>query len=126
MAIRKLDKTFVEITNKRLVNNSQLQLYNIMEDDKTKEKFWNIFKAYYIKEGVDSSVIYELYTVNHDDWWENIAFEYYKDVTVWWTIPLINNIVNPFEFPEAGEQVYILKPAYLNQLLDEVYVIGEI
>lgn len=126
MTIKKLNKTFVEITNKRLINNSQLQLYNILEDDNTKEKFWNIFKAYYIKEGVDSSIIYELYTVNNDDWWENIAFEYYRDVTVWWTIPLINNIVNPFEFPEPGEQIYILKPSYLNQLLDEVYTIGEL
>jgi len=126
MAINKIEKTFVEITKKRLNINSQLQLYNILEDDNTKKKFWNIFKAYSIQEGIDESVIYELYIIDNDDWWENIAYKFYRDVTVWWTIPLINNIVNPFEIPDPGEKIYILKPAYLNQLLDEVYVIGDL
>jgi len=39
MAINKIEKTFVEITKKRLNINSQLQLYNILEDDNTKKKF---------------------------------------------------------------------------------------
>lgn len=125
MTIIKHNKSFLEITNERLDINSQLQLYNILYDCKTKDKFLNIFKSYTIDYEVLDPLMYEMYIVNDDDWWENISFEYYRDVTVWWTIPLINNIINPFEFPEPGEKIYILKPTYLNRLLEEVYQIGD-
>ena len=124
MTIKKSTKSFIGLTNSRLSIDSQLQLFNIYEDVKTKEKFLNIFKAYSLKDNIDSSILYELYTVENDDWWENIAYKYYGEVDVWWTIPLINNVINPFEYLEEGKEIFVLKQVYLNKLLDEVYLIG--
>jgi len=126
MAVIKLNKKIYDIIETRIDTNSQLQLYNILYDTETRDRFLNIFKTYSIKEEVKKSILYELYTIENNDWWENIAYNYYKDITVWWIIPLVNNIINPFEFPDPGNQIFILKPFYLNKLLDEVYEIGKI
>jgi len=122
--IESINKTFYERTGKRLGNTSQVQLFSILKDKRNNVDFINIFKSYKLNEDLKKSFSYDLYEVQNDDWWENISFKYYGTPDLWWIIALVNEVMNPFEHLEDGMNLYILKPAYLYQMLKEIRNIG--
>jgi hypothetical protein len=38
---------------------------------------------------------------------------------------MVNNIANPFEFPEAGTNIKILKSSYIYSVLNEIKELGK-
>lgn len=122
MAVTNTNKTFLEVTKKRLSNTSFLRLFNILQDS---EEFMNIFRSYTLNEDVTSeTVFYEMYEIDHNDWLDNISYKYYNTPYLWWVIALMNNINNPFEDLQPGYTLKILKTEHLYQLLSEIRNIG--
>lgn len=124
--LEKIDKVFQDITGTRLNNVSQLKLFNIIKSIEENERLWNIFNAYTISDDINPSLHFDLYEVGNDEWWENISFNYYGTPFLWWSIPLMNNVVNPFEYLEVGVVLKILKSNYIYQLLKEIRNIGNL
>ena len=115
--IRDIDKSYFDVTGISLNANSQMRAYNLLLDVQDSQKFLNIFRSFNIKElDNDYLVTYEM---GYDEWWDNIAYNNYGTPVLWWVIPLINGFVNPFEIPEAGTNIQILKEEYLYLLLNE-------
>ena len=119
MTAKVTDLTFKEITGKRLNNLSQLQKFDIFLEDQ--EYWYNIFSTYSISEEIKDNDDYITYhDAEDDDWWENIAYQYYDNDKLWWIIALTNDVVNPFEELTPGEQVKLIDGRWLYQIIKEV------
>jgi nucleoid-associated protein YgaU len=120
MAITELQSDFYKNTGHRLSSSSLLRLFNLLRDhDET--KFMNIFRSYSLNDDVvEDTVYYNSYEVENDDWWDNISFKYYGTPNLWWVICMMNNITNPFEEINPGDNIKILKSEFLYQFLQDV------
>lgn len=118
--ILKEERNFHNITKIRLSNTSIIRLFDILKDTEG-NLFLNIFKSYGINsEYLKSDTIYDFYTMGPNDWWDNLAASYYENPQLWWIIPLINNIVNPFEGVPEGTIIKILSPKYIYAVLRDI------
>lgn len=124
--ITKIEEKFYGITGKRLNNVSQLQLFSLMYDSDENIKFVDIFNSYVLNENTFNNTFFYPYLVEHDDWWENISFEVYGTQYLWWVLALVNNVVNPFEELNVGEEIMVLKPTYIYNILKDIKKIGNL
>jgi hypothetical protein len=126
MATKRIDdKSFVEITGHQLSNSTFLNMFNILQDDND-EYYLNIFRSYSIYEDTLNDVVYfGSYEVDNEDWWEAISYKHYNTVHYWWIHCIANNVVNPFEELEAGDNLKILNGNMLPQLIREIKRISE-
>jgi len=114
MAIRPATKRFVDITNQRLSVSSRLNLYNILRTTENNTYFINIFRNFTISDIVKNNNIYfNIYYAEDEDWWDNISYKYYGTEVLWYLVCEMNNVVNPFEEIEQGQQIKVLKEGYL-------------
>jgi hypothetical protein len=125
--IEKSPLNFYEITQHYLPNSSQLNLFNILYDSDNREYFLNIFRNYIINEDAQANLLYYLqHEIDNSDFPDTISQEYYTTPFLWWVIALFNDIKNPLEeFDEDDIQfLKILKPSYIYQLIQEIFIIG--
>lgn len=121
-----LNKTFYEEVGRRLRNTSQLKLFNILKDSDG-DKFMNIFRSFSLNEDIlADAATFDTYEVSNDDWWENISYEYYGTPFLWWVIALVNEVVNPFEELEEGDNIRILREQYLYVLFTDIENIADL
>lgn len=117
--INETDKEYKELRGKRLNNFSQLQKFSILRDED--EYLFNIFRNYEISTNVKDNVDYiTLHYVDHNDWLENIAYDYYDNEYLWWIVAMTNDMVNPFEELEEGNQIKIIDSRWLYYIVKEV------
>ena len=77
----------------------------------------NIFKFDSVKNDI---VFYDTYEIDNKDFWENIADKVHDNINLWWVVCLINNIINPFEELEDGQNIKILRNYYISYLMREM------
>jgi len=113
------DKVYKEISGKRLNNFSQLQKFNILKNNN--EYLYNIFINYEISDSVKNNEDYvSYYDVPHDEWWENVAYNYYENENLWWILALTNDVVNPFEELDTGESIKVIDRRWTYNIVKEV------
>ena len=122
----RLEETFTDLTGKDLSNTSQLKLFNILQDEDG-VKFQNVWRSYSLNpEIAEETVFFTLYNMNDDDWWDNISYAAYDSPLLWWMLCIINNIQNPFEEVEPGQETNILRGNYIYQVIKEIEIISEL
>jgi hypothetical protein len=125
MSMVKSDKNFYELTKHLLSNASELNLFGLLKDTSDNTYLHNIFRNYIINETTQTNSVYFLtHEVEEVDFPDTIAVKYYENPNLWWVICLFNNIINPFEELTSGDNLKILRPNYLYQLLREISTIG--
>lgn len=125
----RIRKTFEQVTGNPLPNTSQLRLFNIMLDEDRLTKFINLFKSLNINSTILNDVsLFETYHVEGDGqaWWDNISYDVYGTPLLWWAVALFNDVTNPFEELDPGQNLYILKPTQLFQLFKDIEVVSEL
>ena len=88
---------------------------------------WSTFFAHSDPIGNDEE-LYQKYRLSSGDTLESIALKLYSDVYLWWTIPLANNVEDPFDFLENVHQgdgfengeIKVFKPSLLSQITSEI------
>jgi hypothetical protein len=93
-----------------------------MYDEEEKIFFLNIFRNYKMNTTMNQNFLnfYETLEVEDIDWFDNIAYDIYENQGLWWIVPLANNVLNPFEEIEPGQQMNIIKREHIYQLLKEI------
>lgn len=95
---------------------------NIFKLYKTKEinqYYYNLLQSIYLPENInDDFVYYQL--VNEKIPWTIISFNAYKTIDLWWLICLTNKVYNPVKYPDRGTLLKIIKPIYVNTILNEI------
>lgn len=126
MSIKYLTKSFYKLTGHRLINSSQLWLFNALEDDNS-NRFMNIFRSFTLNSDIMSDTSYYFtHKAENDEWWDAIADKYYDNPNLWWVICMVNDITNPFEELEEGQEVKVMKENHLYQLFKEIKLISEL
>lgn len=126
MTTKTTNKTFYDETGEKLKNTSQLKLFNILKDTNN-DKFMNIFRSFSLNDSIlADAVTFDTYEVSNDEWWENISYEYYGTPDLWWVIALMNNVVNPFEELEEGDNIKLLREQYLYVLFSDIEGIADL
>jgi len=98
-----------DIINFKNNTNDLANLFNVYLD-KDGNYYFNISKTLCIKQVDINNLqpsIYNLYTVQYNDTWTNISFNFYKTIDLWWIICKFNNISDPTVSPIEGEKLII-------------------
>ncbi len=120
-------KKFKEITGQKLSNSSFLKLHKILKDFEENEHYINIFRSYILDESIfNNKRFYNTHVINESDWWDTISYQHYQTDAFWWIIAMTNNVVNPFEELEEGNELKILKMDFLYRVLNEIQTVGEL
>ena len=125
----RVDESFAELTGHELKTTSQLRLFNILTDTDRVTNFMNIFKALRVNTDILTDIsFFDTYEVEGDrqGWWDMISFEIYGTPNLWWIVALFNDVINPFEELESGQNLKILKPQHLYTLFKDIETISEL
>ena len=85
---------------------------------------WNSYRIVVLPPQYENEAV-ALYTVKKPDTLPSIAYEFYKDPQLWWMIPLINDVEDPFDFLDnvrdgsLGEngKIKLLKSEHIDSFL---------
>jgi len=103
-----------------LSNNSRLHMFNVIKNDDT-GYYFNIFKNYTMPDSLKNNTkLYSVYTVDNDDWWDNISAHWYNTSELWWLVCFTNDIVNPFEDIYPGKILKIFNKNYFSIIMNEL------
>lgn len=120
------DKSFSELTGVEKNSFSFLRLFNILLDNDRETKILNIFRSYIIDDAILKDVsFFETYETSNGEYWDNVSYNLYKTPFLWWLIALLNDIENPFESLEDGDQLIVLRDDYVYQLISDLEKIAE-
>jgi len=123
----KVNETFYQATGTKLKQTSLLRLFNILLAPDRTTKYLNIFKS--LRVNIDQQANYsyfQTYQTDNDPWWDMISSELYGTPYLWWVIALFNDVFNPFEDIEEGQNLKILKPDYVFTLFKDIDEIREL
>jgi len=103
-----------------LSNNSRLHMFDVIKNDDT-GYYFNIFKNYTMPDSLKNNTkLYSVYTVDNDDWWDNISAHWYNTSELWWLVCFTNDIVNPFEDIYPGKILKIFNKNYFSIIMNEL------
>jgi len=127
MSIKKAEKTYVEITKQRLGTSSRLNIYNIFRITETNQHFLNHFRSFEILDTIkNDSRYFNTVKALDDEWWDNISFQQYGTSYYWYLLCELNDIVNPHEELQAGQDVKVLKQEYLYEVFRDMKEISKL
>ena len=92
-------------------------IFKLAKDDKF--FFYNIIKKISIPDDIQSEVYIEI-RVNSKQPWTTLSDTIYGNQNLWWLICLVNKIYNPINNPELGSVYKVIKPEYVNTILQEI------
>lgn len=98
------------------------QIFNVYTDDVTGNTpfyFYNLLRTINIPANLSTST-YDTYTAKLNDTWPIIAWYSYQNVKLWWLVCATNQIINPLVQPVAGQELKILKPVYVRDILNNL------
>ena len=81
--------------------------------------FYNIIKKVSIPDDLQSDIYFE-YRINSIKPWTTLSSEVYGTQDLWWLICLVNKVYNPINNPELGAVYKIIKPDFINVILQEI------
>lgn len=81
--------------------------------------FYNIIKKISIPDDLQSDIYFE-YRINSKKPWTTLSSEVYGTQDLWWLICLVNKVYNPIDNPELGAVYKIIKPDFINVILQEI------
>jgi len=117
--IKPTTKKYEDINkDKYLSSSSMLKLFPILNNEN--EYVYNIFRPYIVSDTIFNDKNFDTTTLSNCEWWENIAYDYYRDERLWWVLGITNKITNPFEEISDGDKIYELKSNFLNLLRSDI------
>jgi len=121
MAIKKVEGVF-----RNLPVTSLLNAFTVMEDE-DRIRFSNVFRSYGVSDNIkNNSLLFEFYTVEAEEFLDDISSKFYGTPTLWWVVADFNESINPFEALDEGETVKILNGNILYAIFDDIQQIGEL
>lgn len=81
-------------------------------------KSYNIFSKYKLMEKYKrDTIFYQKYIISEGDRWDLISNKFYGTTELWWFIALFNDIKDPFQYLQKGNELKILQSQYLTDIL---------
>lgn len=105
------------------LKNLELTRYeNIFKIFNTGDKnfyYYNIVKKISIPDNLDERLFYHVILPKGIPL-TTLSYNAYGTIDLWWLILILNNITNPIKNLPEGKKVRLLKPEYIEQILDSI------
>ncbi len=105
------------------LSNLDLTRYeNIFKVFNTGDKnyfYYNIVKKITIPDSLDERLFFNIVLPTGLPL-TTLSFNAYGTIDLWWLILIINNITNPIKDLPDGKKIRLLKPQYIEQILDSI------
>ena len=102
-----------------LKNTRYENIFKLYKNENINQYYYNLLQSIYLPENINDDFIY-YQLVNERIPWTIISFNAYKTIDLWWLICLTNKIYNPVKYPDRGTLLKIIKPIYVNTILNEI------
>ncbi len=102
-----------------LKNTRYENIFKLYKTGDKSQYFYNLLQSIYLPENLNEDFIY-YQLVNDKIPWTIISYNAYKTIELWWLICLTNKIYNPIKYPDRGTLLKIIKPIYVNTVLNEI------
>jgi hypothetical protein len=104
----------------KVSTNSPLNYIPILKDE-DRAAFLNIHREARIRDLVKTKrILYDLYTIKEGDRWDIISQKHYDTPHLWWLVCFSNDIIDPDEELQAGEEIILLKNTHVYAILTEL------
>jgi hypothetical protein len=110
--------TKVDNPTKKLASTRYESFLNTYQDDDG-IVFYNLLRSINIISANDSSAEDD-YQVMPKDTWYYIAYKYYDNINLWWLVCEYNQIKDPTKLPIPGTKLKLLRPEYVNAIIEEL------
>ena len=110
------------ITELPTINSNRYEnLFNVFTTikDSNYYYYYNILNKITIPD-TTSDDVYELYEVNRLLPLTTLSFNIYNTIHLWWLIVIVNKIQNPTKLIAPGSTLRILKPNYINNVINKL------
>jgi hypothetical protein len=81
---------------------------------------YNILKRVTLPPGAIDTEFFTYEVITAETPWTSISYRYYQTIKLWWVLCVLNNILNPVYNIRAGTVIKVLKPAYLQEVLNAI------
>ncbi len=81
--------------------------------------YYNIIKKFVIPDNLDERLFYNV-TLPNGTPLTTFSYNLYGTIDLWWLILIINNITNPIKDLPVGKKLRLLKPQFIEQILDSI------
>ena len=96
-------------------------MYPALQTSHDREVFLNIFRSYSVNSDLyNNESLFDYYTVQDDDWMDNISTIHYNTPYLWWIVGVFNGITNPYEELKEGSVLRVLKYSSLYVIFDDI------
>lgn len=92
-------------------------IFNVYKD-KDGFYFYNLLQNVVIPDLPESYL--HLVTTELGDTWTTVSWAAYGTIHLWWTILLVNKIINPVIMPEPGTTLKYIRKEYLGYLISNI------
>ena len=114
-----LNKRYNDIeTFGKLSVDSYENIFNMYKEDSDYYAY-NISKSVHIPVNIDDDFV-DYIRVAGKQTWVNLSFEIYGSIKLWWLICVANGIRNPVLLPQPGTVLKIIKPEFVNTVLERM------
>lgn len=107
-----------DVAVKKLSAQNLENLFYVFQKDNG-QYYYNILKTVNFPEDINPN-LYTTYETKPKDTWPLIAYNFYKDVRLWWLICSSNNIINPVKQPAPGTILKILNVDSVRNILNTI------
>jgi hypothetical protein len=110
------------MSNKLINQNSFINLFPEIVDDNNNKilDIWNSFSLRVLPDSFSRDAFIEYTPVSTDNL-PLLAYKFYGNTKLWWVIPLINDVEDPFDFLQnivsVGGTIKILKSDYISSII---------
>lgn len=117
------------MANNKLGSNSFVNLFPsfVYDKDQVAERSLDIWNSYRLRvlrrSGNDTAFVF--HSLRESDTYPNLAFEYYGDQKLWWLVPLVNDVEDPFTYLDQVLQqeepiIKMLKSEFVGNIVFEI------
>lgn len=95
---------------------------HIAEEGGNEKVFFNLLKKIYL---VDKSSdlnpkYFDTYVIDVDLPWVILSYNIYNTLNLWWLLCIVNNIQDPTKNPEQGSYIKVIKPQYVELVVNTI------
>jgi hypothetical protein len=109
----------ISLTNEPERYENIFNVYELTNENNDSYVFYNILSKVSIPSDLDDSV-FEYFIVQSEMPLTTLSNDIYKSQHLWWLIMAVNNIKNPVRLIAGGSKIKIIKPEYLENVLNSI------
>lgn len=109
----------ISLTNEPERYENIFNVYELTNENNDSYVFYNILSKVSIPSNLDDS-IFEYFIVESEIPLTILSNDIYNTQHLWWLIMVVNNIKNPIRLIAAGSKIKIIKPEFLENILNSI------